>query len=661
MKILRLKLTNFKHFKDQTIEFKDGINALIGENNAGKTSIIQAIAAIFGMNFGGDVQNDFPTKFKEPAFTTRIELEVSLTKVEILTLKDLRKIDVEQRRRFNNDEWEIITSFLVENDIVFKFQLDIEVVSETTRVIKRGGMNFNETMFYKAINDIKQLITEDGVISTKSKLNVNFSQILLYYHNSPASFPFKPLIIYPYLSEFQKNEKYMSYSELQRKLRTEFRNKYIRAQLFHLKRTNPRAFEQFQSKMEENFGMIENVKIDLDHTMGNFKLILDSFNRDITLYGGGTQIFTQIFSIIGYEDVNTVLIDEPDAHLHASLANQFVEYLKVLSESKQIIFTTHLPNIIDNLPLDNIISLHLRDGYSTHQLIEEDLDLYDQLDQMGIIPSIFKREMLRGAEELIFVEGPTDEVLLRKFIDKYVKDNEIKQDFLKYEFFPIEKRYSTDLNKFKDFFTNFLKDKKIIYIRDKDEDSPEEIERIKNFDVFHVHVWKKRQIESYLLDLDAIAKLVFERVEAKSFEDVKEKLTEIFHNQINNQFSKLLLNYVENRLRETLSPRTEISKFPPSTNIVEIYNQIHETLFSKRALTHLSKIVKSDSNHWVDDFLENWEDIGIFKIEAKKVLSEIRKKFNLNFENKDIIDYIEDISPEILNLLKDHILIPKST
>ena len=661
MKIIRLKLTNFKHFKDQTIEFKDGINALIGKNNSGKTSIIQAIAAIFGMNFGGDVQNDFPTKFKEPAFTTRIELEVSLTKLEILTLKDLRKIDVEQKRRFNNEEWEIVISYLMENDIVFKFQLEIEVVSETTRVVKRGGMNFNETMFYKVINDIKQLLTEDGVISTENKLNVNFSQTLFYYHNDPARFPFKPLIIYPYLSEFQKNEKYMSYNELQQKLRTEFRNKYIRAQLFHLKRTNLGAYEQFQSKMEENFRGIENVNIELDHNRGNFKLILDSFNRDITLYGGGTQTFTQIFSIIGYEDVNTILIDEPDAHLHASLANQFVEYLKVLSKSKQIIFTTHLPNIIDNLPLDNIISLHLRDGYSIHQLIEEDLDLYDQLDQMGIIPSIFKREMLRGAEELIFVEGPTDEVLLRKFIDKYLTDNELDQDFLKYEFFPIGKRYSADLNKFKDIFTNFLKDKKIIYIRDKDEDSPEELERVNNYDAFHVHVWKKRQIESYLLDINALAKIIFEKVDVESIEDVKNKLIEIFNNQINNQFSKLLLHYVENRLREILSPDSEIPNFPPSTNIDEIYKQIHETLFSSRALTHLAKIDKKDSKQWVDDYLYNWDDDGIFKIKAKEVLSEIRNKFNLNFQNKDIIDYIENIPTEILNLIKDHILKPKTT
>ena len=49
---------------------------LFGPGGVGKTSIIQAIAAIFNITFGGSIENDFPSKLINPPFTTRIEIDV---------------------------------------------------------------------------------------------------------------------------------------------------------------------------------------------------------------------------------------------------------------------------------------------------------------------------------------------------------------------------------------------------------------------------------------------------------------------------------------------------------------------------------------------------------------------------------------------------------
>lgn len=46
MKILRLEIKRFGRFEDQTIEFADGINIVIGGNESGKTTIAEAICAV---------------------------------------------------------------------------------------------------------------------------------------------------------------------------------------------------------------------------------------------------------------------------------------------------------------------------------------------------------------------------------------------------------------------------------------------------------------------------------------------------------------------------------------------------------------------------------------------------------------------------------------
>jgi putative ATP-dependent endonuclease of the OLD family len=47
MFIASVRIEGFRGFKDTTIEFHPGINALIGENNSGKTTVLRALGLIF--------------------------------------------------------------------------------------------------------------------------------------------------------------------------------------------------------------------------------------------------------------------------------------------------------------------------------------------------------------------------------------------------------------------------------------------------------------------------------------------------------------------------------------------------------------------------------------------------------------------------------------
>lgn len=46
MYISKIKIKGFRNFKENEILFKDGINVIIGHNNAGKSNVLKAISLV---------------------------------------------------------------------------------------------------------------------------------------------------------------------------------------------------------------------------------------------------------------------------------------------------------------------------------------------------------------------------------------------------------------------------------------------------------------------------------------------------------------------------------------------------------------------------------------------------------------------------------------
>ncbi|MGE7225832.1 ATP-dependent nuclease [Paenibacillus glucanolyticus] len=50
MYISRIDIENYRNFKNKSITFNDGINVIIGHNNAGKTNLIKALSIVLDPN-----------------------------------------------------------------------------------------------------------------------------------------------------------------------------------------------------------------------------------------------------------------------------------------------------------------------------------------------------------------------------------------------------------------------------------------------------------------------------------------------------------------------------------------------------------------------------------------------------------------------------------
>ncbi len=113
-----------------------------------------------------------------------------------------------------------------------------------------------------------------------------------------------------------------------------------------------------------------------------------------------------------------VAIEEPEAHLHPSLCRHIFDYIKTISESTQIILTTHSPIFIDRIQKENNWVVEMTQGESHIYRFE---DFTQALEAVGAKPS--DRLM---PESILLVEGESDKV----FFEGCAKKLKLKTDNL---------------------------------------------------------------------------------------------------------------------------------------------------------------------------------------------------------------------------------------
>lgn len=87
-----------------------------------------------------------------------------------------------------------------------------------------------------------------------------------------------------------------------------------------------------------------------------------------SLISDGTLNITALIIPLVFEKKPLIIIEEPERNIHPSLSNKLVELMKDVTQrfKKQIIITTHNPEIVRNTGIDNLL-LVTRDknGFST--------------------------------------------------------------------------------------------------------------------------------------------------------------------------------------------------------------------------------------------------------------------------------------------------------
>ncbi|MEK5233465.1 AAA family ATPase [Lysinibacillus sp. FSL K6-0232] len=383
MYISSLKINNFRCFKEIKVDFNEGINVIIGANNAGKTTLTKALELIFNRSNSKMISIDDFHKKVDLSIPPEISIEATLKSSSKDTTED--KAIVASWLTKLETPWEATLTykhFLPEQEhkaYVEKYEslseekerwalLESTLKKYVTRIY--GGDIVNKMRAEGEHLDKIHCETLDALRDVERKMftgrNTLLKQLLLHFKDSLSNNDQKDLTA----TDDKQNQKTF----------TQQANLLVEG---IIGRVNQKEILEFAKKTGASVGGSPALDGYLQESdvLSTLRLIIkDKTGIEIPIINNGmgynNLIFISLilskFKMITSDEYGEnakafpiLIIEEPEAHLHPALQYNFLKFLKeeveAQSFSRQIFVTTHSTQITSAVGLKPIICLEKDD------------------------------------------------------------------------------------------------------------------------------------------------------------------------------------------------------------------------------------------------------------------------------------------------------------
>jgi predicted ATP-dependent endonuclease of OLD family len=395
-----LRLINFKKFKDQTFDFNEDVNIFVGDNNAGKSTILEALEIVLNFQYRG---RPFNSEFSPDLFNAET---VSAFRASPKSPADLPILVIEAYMKN-------VPDYRGANNSLKKDAQGVQI-----------KVSFDPD-FTDAYNDY---LASGAAITS---IPVEFYQVewidFAWNVIKPMTKQFRALYIDPTRIHptFGKNQ-YIS-NVLSTALR---KDEEYRLSLHYR--------ETLQSFNNTDEVTTVNKDLDSDNRITEKKLTIAANTMPAGAIQNGLQLEVNAvpFHMIGKgeqskvqiklalhnksKDIDLVMMEEPENHLSHVELSKLVQDIEDQRDGKQLFLTTHSSYVLNKLSIDKICLLH--DTYKRLHLLDK-----------GVVKTLKRLpgyDTLRVAlsKKVVLVEGPSDELILKKIYKDTHKERLPEQD-----------------------------------------------------------------------------------------------------------------------------------------------------------------------------------------------------------------------------------------
>ena len=402
MHIKEIVIANFKCFKGKfNLKLKNGTNIIVGNNEAGKSTILEAIhLALSGLINGKYLKteltqhlfnNEVIKEYLEclnNADSTSVPLPPQVLIEIFIDSDELPLFEGNSHSKSNNKEC----------GISFKISIKESLKEEYAKMVESGGVkslpieyyDFSWTSFARESKTPRTIPIKSALIDSSSNRYLNGSDVYI------------SRIVRDYLEP----EDIINISKAHRKLKDAF--------------TEEEAVKIINEKIQTAIDISDKkIKLSVDmSTKDAWENSLTTYIEDIPFHhmGKGEQCIIKTKLALSHKkatEANIILLEEPENHLSHTKLNQLIKYIKESNDNKQVIISTHNSYVANKLGLNDLILLNEQKTTSLSSLDSDTKEFFEKLSGYDTLRLIL-------CKKAILVEGDSDELVVQK---AYMKKN----------------------------------------------------------------------------------------------------------------------------------------------------------------------------------------------------------------------------------------------
>lgn len=397
MMIKKLLIKNYKSIEEVVIEMRSDVNIFVGENDSGKSTILEAISIVSTGNLNG---RSFEKQIKANLFNQKTREKY------IASLKCKKQVQ--------SPPVIIIEAYLDIKDAAF--------IGTNNELRENCAGIRMELAFDSEYSDAYKQMLKDGEIYD---IPIEFYTVSYhYFKGTPVVYRYAP-VKGTFIDTTRKDYSYVMDKFVTSNIATYLTTKE-QTDLSTAYRRSRHAFQENAVVKQLNRSMKKNVKVNersvavdlrednIDEWKHQMSIIVESIPFENIGFGTQNSIKIELAIKNSKEQVNLIMMEEPENNLSYTNMTRLIDHI-IQSEGKQIFISTHSSYIANKLNLGNIFLLYNGKIKSMSELPDGTKRYFTKLPGYDTLRAVL-------AEKVILVEGPTDELIIqRAYMDEYGK------------------------------------------------------------------------------------------------------------------------------------------------------------------------------------------------------------------------------------------------